>query len=129
MAEAHNNVKAGLFMAVGIILTLAVIVVLADPKRLMTPKQTVAVRFALADGLQGLKDGAQVTIGNVPAGAVTAIEHHEESGVVVAAVVNFPPKQIGRMISEVLVLGFPDEQDRVVLIRPDLEVPNGARLF
>ena len=89
MAEAHNNVKAGLFMAVGIILTLAVIVVLADLKRLMTPKQTVAVRFALADGLQGLKDGAQVTIGNVPAGAVTAIEHHEESGVVVAAVVNF----------------------------------------
>ena len=58
--------------------------------------------------------------------------HYSVDGLIgrqVAAVVNFPPKQIGRMISEVLVLGFPDEEDQVVLIRPDLEVPNGARLF
>ncbi len=48
----------------------------------------------------------------------------------VAAVVNFPPtRQIGPMMSEVLTLGFPDAAGEVVLIAPDLGVPNGGRLF
>jgi tRNA-binding protein len=47
----------------------------------------------------------------------------------VAAVVNFPPKQIARMVSEVLVLGFPDAQGRVVLIDVDRPVPDGSRMF
>jgi tRNA-binding protein len=47
----------------------------------------------------------------------------------VAAVVNFPPKQIGKFLSEVLVLGFPDSEGRVVLISPDHAVPNGGRLY
>ena len=47
----------------------------------------------------------------------------------VAAVVNFPPRQIGPLMSEVLTLGFPDENGEVVLFAPDLEVPNGARLY
>ena len=47
----------------------------------------------------------------------------------VAAVVNFPPRQIGTFMSQVLVLGFPDADGEVVLIRPDLPVPNGGRLF
>ena len=47
----------------------------------------------------------------------------------VAAVVNFPPKQIGPMISEVLVLGFPDQNGAVVLVGTDQPVPNGGRLF
>ena len=47
----------------------------------------------------------------------------------VAAVVNFPPRQIGKFISEVLTLGFPDEDGEVVLFSPDRVVPNGARLF
>ncbi|HMB75860.1 MAG TPA: tRNA-binding protein [Kiloniellaceae bacterium] len=47
----------------------------------------------------------------------------------VAAVVNFPPKQIGRFMSEILVLGFPDADGEVVLIQPSKAVPNGARLF
>ena len=47
----------------------------------------------------------------------------------VAAVVNFPKKQIGKFMSEVLVLGFPDEAGEVVMIRPDLGVPNGGRLY
>lgn len=47
----------------------------------------------------------------------------------VAAVVNFPPKQIGKLMSEVLVLGFPDADKEVVLIAPDKAVKNGARLF
>ena len=47
----------------------------------------------------------------------------------VAAVVNFPPRQIGKFMSEVLTLGFPDEAGNVVLFSPDKSVPNGARLF
>jgi tRNA-binding protein len=47
----------------------------------------------------------------------------------VAAVVNFPPRQIGKFMSEVLVLGFPDEAGAVVLVAPSLAVPNGGRLF
>src|SRR6202030_4878502 len=50
-------------------------------------------------------------------------------GLQVAAVVNFAPKQIGRFMSEVLVLGFPDEEGAVVLIGPDHAVPNGGKLF
>ena len=47
----------------------------------------------------------------------------------VAAVVNFPPRQIGPFMSEVLTLGFPDEEGEVVLIRPSHAVPDGGRLF
>ncbi|MBN8815828.1 MAG: tRNA-binding protein [Sphingomonas sp.] len=47
----------------------------------------------------------------------------------VAAVVNFPPRQIGPMRSEVLTLGFPDADGKVVLIAPSEAVPNGGRLF
>jgi tRNA-binding protein len=47
----------------------------------------------------------------------------------VAAVVNFAPRQIGKFMSEVLTLGFPDADGEVVLFEPDLSVPNGARLF
>jgi len=54
---------------------------------------------------------------------------HELVGRQVAAVVNFPPRQIGPSISEVLVLGFPDEAGEVVLIAPAQNVPNGGRLF
>jgi tRNA-binding protein len=47
----------------------------------------------------------------------------------VAAVVNFPPRQIGPMMSEVLTLGFPDENGEVVLLSPERAVPDGGRLF
>jgi tRNA-binding protein len=47
----------------------------------------------------------------------------------VCAVVNFPPRQIGPFISEVLTLGLPDENGEVVLIRPDFKLPNGGRLY
>ena len=47
----------------------------------------------------------------------------------VAAVVNFPPRQIGKFMSEVLTLGFPDETGGVVLIGPSQSVPNGGKLF
>lgn len=61
------------------------------------------------------------------------ITHHyskeELVGKQVIAVVNFPPKQIGKFISEVLTLGLPDEEEKVVLLQPSVKVPNGSRLF
>jgi len=47
----------------------------------------------------------------------------------VAAVVNFPPRQIAKVVSEVLVLGFPDARGRVVLVDVERPVPNGGKLF
>lgn len=47
----------------------------------------------------------------------------------VAAVVNFPPRQIGPFMSEVLTLGLADENGHVVLLQPDRIVPNGSRMF
>lgn len=65
------------------------------------------------------KTSAQITVHYTPEGLV---------GKQVAAVVNFPPRQIGRFMSEVLTLGFPDKDGAVVLIQPSLPVPNGGRL-
>ena len=47
----------------------------------------------------------------------------------VLAVVNFPPRQIGPVMSEVLTLGVPDAEGEVVLLRPTVDVPNGGRLY
>ncbi|WP_312595988.1 tRNA-binding protein [Brevundimonas sp.] len=61
------------------------------------------------------------------------ITHHytleQLAGRMVAAVVNFPPRQIGPVKSEVLTLGFPDAQGEVVLVGVDRELPLGGRLF
>ena len=60
------------------------------------------------------------------------VKHYRPAALVgrqVAAVVNFPPKQIGPFRSEVLVLGFPDPAGDVVLIAPDRPVPDGGKLF
>lgn len=57
--------------------------------------------------------------------------HYDPSTLVgkqVMAVVNFPPRQIGRFMSEVLVLGLPDENGEIVLIGPDGKVPTGGRM-
>jgi len=59
-------------------------------------------------------------------------EHYTPEDLVgrqVAAVVNFPTRQIGPMLSEVLTLGFPDADGKVVLVSPSRPVPNGGRLF
>ncbi len=60
------------------------------------------------------------------------VRHYDLAALVgrqVLAVVNFPPRQIGPVLSEVLVLGVPDADGEVVLVRPDLEVPEGGRLY
>ncbi|MDE0983941.1 MAG: tRNA-binding protein [Yoonia sp.] len=65
------------------------------------------------------KTSAQVTVHYTPQTLV---------GRQVMAVVNFPPRQIGKFMSEVLVLGFPDEDGAIVLATPDKPVPQGGRL-
>lgn len=65
------------------------------------------------------RSSAQITVHYAPETLV---------GQEVLAVVNFPPRQIGKFISEVLVLGVPDENGAVVLVQPSLEVPVGGRL-
>ena len=53
----------------------------------------------------------------------------ELTGRKVLAVINFPPRQIGKFMSEVLVLGVPDADGEVVLLAPDKDVPNGGRMY
>ena len=53
----------------------------------------------------------------------------ELAGTQVQAVVNFPPRQVGKFMSEVLVLGFEDDEGNIVLMRPTHKVPNGHRLI
>ena len=60
---------------------------------------------------------------------VTNYTREELEGRLVVAVVNFPPRQIGPFMSEVLTLGVPDEQGNVILLQPDAEVPLGGRMF
>jgi tRNA-binding protein len=60
---------------------------------------------------------------------VTNYSREELEGSLVVAVVNFPPRQIGPVRSEVLVLGVPDEEGNVILLRPSEEVPLGGRMF
>ncbi|GHF00619.1 tRNA-binding protein [Aliiroseovarius zhejiangensis] len=66
------------------------------------------------------KSSAQITAHYAPETLV---------GKEVLAVVNFPPRQIGPVMSEVLVLGLPDENEDIVLLTPDKTVPNGARMY
>ena len=70
-------------------------------------------------------------IGEKKSSAQIAANYHidELVGRQVAAVVNFPPRQIGPVMSEVLTLGFADEAGEVVLFAPDVKVPDGSRLF
>ena len=82
------------------------------------PAYRLAIDFGPAIGVK--RSSAQIT------------EHYtlaELPGRQIAAVVNFPARQIGPMMSEVLTLGFPDADGKVVLFHPSVPVPNGGRLF
>lgn len=82
------------------------------------PALKLTIDFGEAIGLK--RSSAQLTVHYKPDQLI---------GRQVCAVVNFPPRQIGPFMSEVLTLGMPDEDGAVVLIRPDLKVPNGGKLF
>jgi tRNA-binding protein len=82
------------------------------------PSLKLKIDFGPAIGIK--KSSAQIT------------KHYEPEALIgrqVAAVVNFPPRQIGKFMSEVLTLGFPDQDGEVVLIGPERAIPDGGRLF
>jgi tRNA-binding protein len=83
-------------------------------------KPAIKLRIDFGDAIGVKTSSAQITDHYTPEALV---------GRQVAAVVNFPPRQIGPFMSEVLTLGFPDADGKVVLIAPSLAVPNGGRLF
>ncbi len=60
---------------------------------------------------------------------ITNYSKEELSGRYIIAVVNFPPKQVANFISEVLVVGVPDKNEKCVLLKPDKEVDIGVRLY
>lgn len=81
------------------------------------PALKLRIDFGAGVGIK--KSSAQIT------------SHYEPGALLgrqVMAVVNFPPRQIGPFMSEVLTLGFPDEGGEIILLTPDRDLPNGARL-
>ena len=82
------------------------------------PALRLAIDFGPDIGIK--KSSAQITVHYTPQSLI---------GRQVAAVINFPPRQIGKFMSQVLTLGFPAEDGSVVLFAPDKVVPNGGRLF
>ena len=83
-------------------------------------KPAIKLWVDFGDGIGVKKSSAQITAHYRP---------EDLPGRMVLAVVNFPPRQIGKFMSEVLVLGVPDEAGAVVLLAPDRDVPPGARMF
>ena len=82
------------------------------------PAYRLSIDFGPEIGVR--KSSAQLTV------------HYQAESLVgrqLAAVVNFPPRQIGKFMSQVLTLGFPTDDGSVVLIVPDKKVPNGGKLF
>ena len=80
-----------------------------------------AIKLKIDFGELGVKkSSAQITKYYTPESLI---------GKQVLAVVNFPPRQIGKFMSEVLTLGMPDETGEVVLVKPDFDVPLGGKLF
>jgi len=73
--------------------------------------------------------GAPLGIKKTSAQITTHYKPDTLIGKQVAAVISFPPRQIGKYMSQILILGFPDADGKVVLIHPSLPVPDGGRLF
>jgi tRNA-binding protein len=87
-------------------------------KEARKPALKLMIDFGAEIGVK--KSSAQITVHYTPESLI---------GRQILAVVNFPPRQIGPLMSEVLTLGMPDENGEVVLIRPDFAVPLGGKLF
>jgi ABC-type transporter Mla subunit MlaD len=87
MAAKNDNFKAGLFVIAGLIVAFAAIVMLSDIDAMFAKTQQVTVRFSLKDGVQGLREGAVVTIGNYPVGSVVAVRDEMEGGQLTAKLI------------------------------------------
>ena len=85
---------------------------------LKKPSFVLLIDFGNEIGIK--KSSAQITINYKPEDIINKQ---------VAAVVNFKPKQIGNLLSEVLVLGFPDNNNATILFSPDKKIKNGVRLY
>ena len=83
-------------------------------------KPAVKLEIDFGPSLGRRKSSAQIT---------THYELETLIGEQVIAVVNFPPRQIGPFMSEVLILGVPDADGEVVLVMPSKPIPNGGKLF
>ncbi len=116
MTDVKPEVDFGDFVKLDI---RAGIVVRAEPfPEARKPAIKLWVDFGEEIGVK--KSSAQITAHYTPEGLI---------GAQVMAVVNFPPRQIGKFMSEVLVLGVPDAAGEVTLIGPDADVPLGGRLY
>lgn len=94
-------------------------IVSAEPfPKARKPAYRLTIDFGPELGMK--RSSAQITVHYAPEALV---------GRQVMAVVNFPPRRIAGFDSEVLTLGVPDDQGEVVLLRPDLPVPNGGRMY
>ena len=85
-----------------------------------TNKPSIYLIIDFGEKIGKKKTSAQLTKHYLP---------EELIGKQLAAVINFPPKQIGKMKSEVLVLGFPDDESNPVLVMPSIKISNGGKLF
>ncbi len=116
MSRAEEPITFDQFLKVDV--RVGTIVRAEDYPEARRPAYKIWVDFGAAIGVK--KTSAQIT------------RHYRPDDLVgrqVAAVVNFPPKQIGKFRSEILVLGFPDAAGEVVMIAPDRPVPDGGRLY
>jgi tRNA-binding protein len=116
LAPAADSIAFEQFLAVDI--RVGRIIAVSPIKEARKPAFKLSIDFGPVIGIK--ISSAQIT------------EHYTPetlTGRMVAAVVNFPPRQIGKVMSQVLTLGFPDEQGAVVLISPCQDVPLGGRLF
>jgi tRNA-binding protein len=94
------------------------IIQVEESKKLNKPSFILSIDFGKRIGLK--KSSAQLTV------------NYNTSDLInrqILAVINFKPKQIGNIISEVLVLGLPDEKNEAILISPDLKIENGKRVY
>ena len=114
-SEAQSPIEFKDFLQVDI--RLGQIIEVADFPEARKPAFKLKIDFG--EGIGTKKSSAQITT------------HYTKDSLLnkrVLAVVNFPPRQIGKFMSEVLTLGFPDDGGAIVLAAPDTPVPNGARL-
>ncbi|MDX1682401.1 MAG: hypothetical protein R3336_04710 [Phycisphaeraceae bacterium] len=109
MREDRDNVKAGFFVVAAIVLGMGIIITLSDVGALWQRTRKVSVMFALADGVQGLKEGATVTLGDQPVGKVIKIEDAVEED-----------RVVGKQVTAVIPERYDIAKNAVIELKPPL---------